>query len=495
MKQTRTLFLNMAAGLGKQVVTLLCGFILPRFMLISYGSTVNGLISTITNYLSFIALLEMGVGAVIQSNLYEPLAVKDNDEVSRIIKSSQRFFQKIAMILIIYIVVLIALFITVFDFPFDSFFCISLLIIVASSTFSQYFFGITYQLLLNADQKSYVTMTISLLAIVCNTIASIILMKAGASIHLVEAVSSLIFMMRPVAQKVYINRHYTIDTKIKLTYEPIKQKWNGFSQHIASVICQNVDIAVLSVFSTLENVSIYSIYYMVIYGVEQIVLTAATGIESFFGNMLASKELNLLNCAFNAIEIATHFFVIIIFTTLSIVIVPFIELYTSDIIDINYKAPIFGTVLSLAYASLCLRIPYFRLIKASGHFKETQNGAYISAIINVIVTAVGVRLFGLVGTAFGTLFAMLYHTIYFALYLRRNIIKRSIWIFIKHMAVDIIIICLSYFVTKNIFWTGDTYTDWFLYSLKIGITVVGISMLCSLVAFPRTLLAMIKKKK
>ena len=110
-------------------------------------------------------------------------------------------------------------------------------------------------------------------------------------------------------------------------------------------------------------------------------------------------------------------------TIAGICIVPFVSVYTRGITDANYIAPLFATILVVAYGSQCLRVPYFRVIKAAGHFKETQNGAYISAALNIVITVALVFKFGLIGAASGTLVAMIYHTCYFVWYFR----KRTYW--------------------------------------------------------------------
>ena len=38
--------------------------------------------------------------------------------------------------------------------------------------------------------------------------------------------------------------------------EPIQQKWNGIAQHVAAVVIGGTDTVVLTLFSTLQNVSI-----------------------------------------------------------------------------------------------------------------------------------------------------------------------------------------------------------------------------------------------
>ena len=103
----RRLKLNTISSLAFQVTTLICGFVLPRLILGSFGSEVNGLVNSITQFLHIIAFLELGVGAVVQSSLYKPLADADDDGISKIITSANKFFVKIAIILLAYVVVLI----------------------------------------------------------------------------------------------------------------------------------------------------------------------------------------------------------------------------------------------------------------------------------------------------------------------------------------------------------------------------------------------------
>lgn len=89
------LLLNTFAAIVQQVVTLICGFILPRLIISHYGSATNGLISSITQFLAFFSMMEMGVGAVVRSSLYKPLAGHDHDQVSRVLISSRRFFVRL----------------------------------------------------------------------------------------------------------------------------------------------------------------------------------------------------------------------------------------------------------------------------------------------------------------------------------------------------------------------------------------------------------------
>ena len=475
MSRRKKFLLNTGMGILKQLVTVICGFILPRYMLLYYGSSINGLISSISHFLSFISLLDMGVGAVVQANLYKPLAEKDNAQISRIVKSSEKFFRKLAYVFIGYIIVLCFMFPTMVNGSFRPWYTVSLLLIISISTLAQYLLGMTYQLLLNADQKSYVSLSMQIGTIVLNTILAILLMWLGASVHLVKLVTATVYVLRPLGQMLYVHRHYSLNHRIELNEEPIKQKWNGFSQHLAAVVCQNIDVAVLTLFSTLENVSIYSVYYNVASGVGQIIMTAATGLEALFGNMIANNEKEKLLQAFSVVEWIIHTGVTLVFTVAAITIVPFVSVYTRGITDADYITPCFGMLLVIAYEVQCFRVPYFRVIKAAGHFKETQNGAYISACLNIVITVALVFKFGLIGAALGTIAAMLYHTCYFVWYLWKHILERSVKYFIGYLLTDLIVAIVSYFLTRRIVIGQASYFAWVILAGKVFVIVESYS--------------------
>lgn len=65
---------NIIFSLTLQIITIICGFIVPKLIISSYGSDVNGLITSISQFLAYITLLEAGFGPVIRSTLYKPIA-------------------------------------------------------------------------------------------------------------------------------------------------------------------------------------------------------------------------------------------------------------------------------------------------------------------------------------------------------------------------------------------------------------------------------------
>ena len=487
MTRNKKLQLNTISSLLNQIITLVCGFILPRYILSYYGSTVNGLVSSVQQLLGLISFCELGVGAVVQSALYKPLA--DNDDVltSKILISARKFFDKVGIILTVYVVFLAAFFPLSQRSEFDYMSTMFLVLAMSISYFAQYFFGVRDQLLVNADQRSYIQLFYQSLTIVINTALSIVIIKRGASMQIVKLVTSLVYLIRPIGLAVYVKRNYKIDYTLKLTEEPIQQKWNGLAQHFASVVLQNTDTVVLTFFSTLINVSIYNVYNLVVTGVKQIVLSITTGIQSLFGNMLAKEETVLLGKTFGCVEWLLHTITVLVFTITGLLIVPFVQIYTQGITDADYIVPVFAVLITCATASYCLRLPYSMMVLAAGHYKQTQNSAIIEMILNVVISIGLVFWLGLIGVAIGTMISMTYRTVYYAVYLCKNILGRRFALFIKHIFVDIgTVICMA----AATFWiklSAVNYFAWIIMALECGGICLVVSIIINWVFYRKTL--------
>lgn len=497
MTRKTKLMMNSTSSLIYQVITIVCGFILPRFFLSFYGSAVNGLVSSITQFLGFISLAECGVGAVVQSALYKPLAKNEMQEVSKIVVSADRFFKKIAYILLGYTAILMVFYPLITLNSFDYLSTLILIFVISISSFAQYYLGMTYKLLLNADQLGFIQYSIHSVALILNTVSCILLMKAGASIQVVKLTTSLIFLAQPVLLSVIAKRKYKIDHKIRFTGEPIKQKWNGLAQHIATVVLGNTDTVVLTFLSTLENVSVYAVYHLVVNGVKQIVVSMTNGMQAMLGNMLAKNETDELNRSFSHIEWFLHTLVTFVFSVTAALIVPFVRIYTTNVSDANYIVPAFAYLITIAQASYCLRLPYNIMVLAAGHYKQTQWSAIIEAAINIVVSVVLVFNFGLIGVAIGTLAAMAYRTVYLAWYLSRNIIYRNLRHFLKHILTDAACVALL-FCAVNVFSTffamrSVNYFSWVILALKVGCTALLSTVAVNAVLYRREVFEVVKK--
>lgn len=471
----KKLIKNTFSAIINQLVTMICGFILPRLIITHYGSATNGLLASITQFLAFFSMMEMGVGAVVRASLYKPLADNDQEGISRILISSKRFFNKIGLILCAYTVILMIYFPLAVDSSMGFWSTALLVGAVAFSSICKYMVGIVYAQLLNADQKSYVQLTATIITTVANTAFSVVLIIMDASIVTVKVVAAIVLLLKPLVLKLYVDRHYQLNLKLQLTEEPLKQKWNGFTQHIANYVLKHADTVILTMFSTLENVSIYYVYHLVTNGLQQLIEIMTTGMAALLGNMYAKQEKEKLSRTFAAFEWVMHTFVTLIYTIAGVLIIPFVQVYTQGVTDADYIVPTFAVLIVLANGSYCIRMPYSIMITSAGHFKQTQSSAIIEAVLNVAISIILVSRYGLVGVAIGTFVAMCYRTIYLAWYLQKNILFRNFRIFLQHTALDILSVFLIVVATSWIEMNVSSWIGWIVCAIQVGFIAVIIT--------------------
>ena len=251
---------NIVSNLFLQIIRIVNGFIVPRIILGAFGSDINGLVSSITQFLAYITLLESGFGPVVKSVLYKPLAKKDRNTIGNILKASEKFFRRIALIFLLYIIVLCFIYPTIVNDGHEWVFTASLILIIGISTFAEYFFGITYSLFLQAKQKNYVISFVQIATYLLSTAAAVLLTKFGANIQMIKLVSGLIFIIKPLFLNLYVKRKYKINLGEYDGKYKIEKKWDGLAQHVAYVIHTKTDVTVLTIFTNLVEVSVYSVY-------------------------------------------------------------------------------------------------------------------------------------------------------------------------------------------------------------------------------------------
>lgn len=488
---------NIISSLILQLIAIVCGFIVPKLIISNYGSNVNGFVSSITQFLAYITLLEAGFGPVIKSTLYKPIANKDKSEIEAILKSSEKIFRNISYIFLIYISLLCIFLPIFFSNKFDSFFTLSLIIIIALSTLFEYFFGMTYKLYLQANQKNYVISIIQVSTLILNALVVILLIYLKQSIQIVKLASSLIFVLRPILQNIYVKWKYNINLKnVKKEYK-LKQKWDGLAQHVAYVIHTNTDIIMITLFCSLKEVSVYAVYYLVINSIKNIICYPFIGgVDAAFGDMIAKDENNTLNKSFKVFEGIYLTISSIVFISTLFLIIPFIKVYTSGITDVNYIRKTFAYIIVLAEFIFVIRQLYYSLVKVAGHFKQTKKGAIIEALTNIIISLILVFKLGIVGVAIGTLIAMLIRTIEIVIYVSKNILKRSISIFIKRIFIIIIEILLIILIINllpqiNI----SNYFDWFLKSLIVFTVSTLVIIAINGIMYKENIIVLINKIK
>ena len=477
-----------------EIVTAICGFILPKLILSHYGSAYNGITASITQFIGCVAILKSGIGSVTRAALYKPLAQNDYRGISEVVNATARFMRKVALVFVAGVLAFSALYPFIVIEDFEWFFSFSLVLILSIATFAQYFFGLTYQMVLEADQRNYIISIVNIATTIVNTLLASFLILRGLGIHAVKAASACVYVVPPVFYNLYVRRKYRIDKGVPPNYALIGERWDAFGHQLANFINLNTDIVIATIFLGVKEVSVYTVYYLVGNAIKKALRAISTGITSAFGNMMAKREQDTLRRSFIEYETLIFYLSTTILTIAMIMIVPFVNIYTSGVTDVVYNRPLFGYLVSVAIFFECVKLPYQQMVYASGQFKQTKMGAYSEAAINIVVSLILVNLLGLDGIVIGTIVALGFRTIHFSRYVAGNIVVRSPGSVFKNLCYSLVTMALSVFIRSRIpISPPGGYREWILQALVCSAAVAAVSTAVGFLFFKGEMLSVMKR--
>lgn len=483
MGRARALKFNMLTGWLSEIVTMISGLILPRLILVAFGSDCNGLVGAITQYLGFAAVLRSGVGAVTRAALYKPIAEGNKAEIDSIMVSTQNYMKKVSTWIGIYILAFAVIFPFIAKSDYSWGYAFSMVLIIGTMTLVDNLFGIKYKILLQADQKYFVQTLCQVASQITTLAVSVVLIKVSNSMHIVKIGATLASFVNPLLLYAYVKRNYSIDFKAQPDDNAIKQRWDAFAQQMATIVNNNVGLVLLSFFVTMKEVSVYTVHHMVAYNIEKVVNSMVHGINSTFGDIIARGEKENLKRTFRFMEWALFAMCAALFSVTAVMLTPFVRIYTTSITDVNYIRPVFAVAMSASAMMNCMRIPYQMLVEAAGHFKQTRNDSIREVILNFVLSAVLTYFFGIIGVVLGTFLAASIRTLQYAVYAMKNILNISPWHLAKTYFLYIFMFIAITLGCKVVIPIPETlnYFTWAGYAVVVTIVSAAIIAIVSII--------------
>lgn len=477
--RTKLALKNIVISLVLELVTALSGMILPRFFTVSYGSAVNGLVSSISQFITYMSLVEAGVSAAGIVELYKPLADSDYKSINGILSAVKQFYYKSGVIFLVLDLFLII------GYPYivnneigDKNFIRMMIIVLSLNGIIDYFFLGKYRVLLMADQRNYIISLAQILGTCAIMIVSIVLIEERVSPLIVKSVVPMIYILRTLFVSLYARYHYRyLDFSAKANKNAFKQKSSALVHQIVGMICNNTDVVLLTVMVSKEalvQVSVYTIYNYVSYAITSLFTSISTSIRASFGQVLAENNNNVLRESYSLFEFGYYILLFSIYTCMAILMYPFITLYSQDFADpynyINWKYVVIFTICGIIQN---IRIPGSTIQVAAGHFKQTQNAAIIEAVINFGISIMLVKHWGILGVLLGTCASYLYRTMYILIYHEKHFCPGTIRSTISRilrsgMGATIMIRLFFKYVNQVI----TNWIQWVLVALVVSIVVV-----------------------
>lgn len=496
--RTKKAFKNMVTSLIYQIVAIICGLITPRLILASFGSTYNGVVSSATQFLGMINLLVLGITASTRVALYKTLGSNDTIGTSRLIKATKKYMHKVGAAVIVYAAILCVIYPFISHNDLTAGQNAAIIAIVSIGTFADYFFGLSNNTLLQADQASYVTYTVNIIKTIINTICVAILIYFNCSIYVVKLGSSLVFLIAPALLNLYVKKKYKLTNQCEPDYTGIKQRGAVAFHAIANIVHDNTDLVVLTLFADAKLISVYTVFYLVIGKIKSMMQVLTSGMEAAFGDMWAKKECDTLQRNFRLFEYLLFTFTVVVFSCVGVLILPFIAVYTRGVTDVNYIRADLAVLVTLAEGMYCIRQPYLTLVYSTGSFEQTKFGAAIEAGLNIGLSLILVNFLGIAGVIIGTLVANTFRTVQFAWYISKNILRRSITNVIRRflwvVGTSAIIVFTSLEIEKKITF-GVSWGEWLVESIVVFSISCSVTLLTSLIFYRTDLFNLLKMGK
>lgn len=425
---------NVVYGLAGQIILFALGILIPRFILKNYSDEANGLLNAINQIFTYLALIEAGIGQATVQALYKPVVEKDHSSISAIMSATQRYYRKLIFLYagtVILLAFVYPLVVTIEDTAVIRFFgstywAVFLLILLQGASGVITFYSVaTYKQLFIADGQNYVVSNLTTLTQILVALAKLILINMAANIVCLQAAYLLINAGVAVLYWYMFRKKYRqIDFKAKPDETALAQKNSFLIHEISNAVFSGTDIVLLSIFCDFRIASVYAVYSLVFSALNQLIYQVHNGCFYILGQSYSKDRESYphIHDAYDTLYVALVFTFI---TVAFLLINPFVELYTSDVSNMNYVDPYLPMLFALIQLLSCCRITASNLIKIAGYAKKTISRSIAETIINLTVSVVLVQFMGIYGVLLGTIAALLYRTNDFILYSNLVILKRS----------------------------------------------------------------------
>ena len=188
MKKSTLMIRNIFVSIISKVALLAFGFIVPRIIITAYGSDMNGLLGTVTQIFSYMALLQAGIGQATLNMLYKPIANGDKEEVSLIMSSSRAYFRKATLIYICFFVCLSIFFPFIVNTSLDYKTVFFIVFFEGASEIISYMYIQCRNELLYAEGKSYISVSVDTILKIATYFFKIVLAVQGINIVIIQMI-------------------------------------------------------------------------------------------------------------------------------------------------------------------------------------------------------------------------------------------------------------------------------------------------------------------
>lgn len=482
--RVQMVYVNAVFSVASQIIQSGLGFIVRRLFIIYLGVEYLGYHSVFQNLLQMLNLVNLGIDVAITGFLYKPLAEEDQSRVAALMQIYKKIYSVIGVcVLVLGIIMSFALPLLIpdakcSDFQLRMFFYADL-----TGAVSSYFLAYKRTLLI-ADQKSYVIAYIdSAMYIVMSCFQIFFLVKRpDFMIYLLVSCGKNIasnVMISLKCKKCYGSFNTGKSNKLIEEYKPqiFSYVKDVFASRIGSYVYYSTDSIIISIFQGSMLVGYLSNYTLVTTQVSNIVGQMFASLQGTFGNFVSmnsdiKKQKKMVdNYLFSGFFIGN-------FCLLCVVslIQPFVGIVfgTEYILDMS-------TALLLAVnvmLTILMQIPS-QVFAVHKLYKYDRPIVLTSAGLNIVISVVLVRKWGINGVLIGTFITSLIY-----LFSRLYIISKKVYFvpfqeyifkLLKYFIISALSVCIVYMVLRWL--AGDSIKSFIVRVLLTGCLSIAVNIL------------------
>lgn len=411
MKNTRTTnsVKNSIVSMLTYVVTILMGFVCQAIFLEVLNIEYNGIKGLFSNILNMLNIAELGFGSAIIYHLYKPIAEKNINQIKILVKFYRTVYHIIACVILIigiFLLPIIPMIVGEVSVPEN---IRVLFFLYLLSTVVSYL--LTYKRsILYADQKNYITKLFNCVFVIIRNLVQILVILITKSFTIYLIAQIILPIIENIVINIYVNSRYEYVRDLKSaenisteTKKDIITKVKGLLFHkIGSFVVTGTDNIIISMSKGLGVVTVgmYSNYYMVISQVSSLFGTIITSLTASVGNLLVEKDTEKSRSTYQSMLLLNSW--IFCFCAISILcmIEPFIKIWIGN----EYLLSQFVLIVLVVNMYIQgMRNTNSTFKEAAGIFYEDRYVPIIESVINVVVSLICVRIFGLAGVFIGTI--------------------------------------------------------------------------------------------
>lgn len=442
-----------------QIVNVLYGLIVPRTIILNYGSEINGLSSTILQLIGYMKIVEAGLSAASIKQLYKPISKNDKNEFNNIFNSISYYYKQIGFYFIMFILLSAYPFSLSIAGDISKWSVFLLIVTMALSVYFDFYYCSKYYAFFIANNQSFLYSKIQIITQILKLITIIILANFNFNIIILFLAISFITYFKSILLKYYFEKQkYIINKEYKKI--KIENRQSVFIHQLLSLIIYNSPLLIISFFYDLENASIYSIYNMVFgmfYTFASMIF--AQSILPIYGHLFIEPQIEKISSTHNRYTIIYNSVIFSLIITSMYLFKSFLGFYTKGA-DINYFNKPLMIIFILQVLINCLKIPYQTIINAKGDFYSTikysvyESVIYIISIIILMYLNIGILS---INIALTLSFTFKYFSL--KIYVNKNYFKETKR-FDYSIFISFIISILLYLIYNNIFYNINSVFQW-----------------------------------